>query len=74
MVEATRSETVRVAVAAQRNATLVCLRAALGLHLVGDVLVAQVHEPSKVGASSTRSLPPSEQRQADAAREAFLAR
>ena len=46
-----------------------------GLPLVGDVLVAQVHEPVE-GPVPTRPGPytPSEQREADAAREAFLAR
>ena len=46
-----------------------------GLPLVGDVLVAQVHEPVE-GAVPPRPGPytPSEQREADAAREAFLAR
>ena len=46
-----------------------------GLPLVGDVLVAQVHEPVE-GPVPPRPGPytPSEQREADAARKAFLAR
>ena len=46
-----------------------------GLPLVGDVLVAQVHEPAE-GSVPPRPTPytPSERREAEAAREAFLSR